>query len=121
MVRFLLNFFFEEIVFLLLKQDDVDKDLLSHELEQANNKLNWYNEKFKEYSDLQINLDLIKTENKQLENDLDIQQQTNKSNLERFDQYEKTISQLQQQIDQFNSKQSMMKNFVLSIVFCLIF
>jgi len=54
---------------LLKKKDEVDKDLLSHELEQANNKLNWYNEKFKEYSDLQTNMDLLISKNKQLEND----------------------------------------------------
>ena len=87
-------------------KDDVDKDLLSQELEQANNKLNWYNEKFKEYSDLQTNFDLTKTQIKQLENDLQIQQEINQSNLQRFEQYEKTINELQQEIDQFNSKQS---------------
>ncbi len=96
MVHFLFNLFLKK--YFLLKKDDVDKDLLSRELEQANNKLNWYNEKFKEYSDLQTNLDLIKTQNKQLENDLQIQQQTDQLNLQ---QYEKTITQLQQEINQF--------------------
>jgi hypothetical protein len=76
--------------------DEVDKDLLSQELEQANNKLNWYNEKFKEYSDLQTNMDLLISKNKQLENDLEIQR---KSNLEQINQYEQTISQ-------FNSKKN---------------
>ena len=73
----------------------MDKDLLSEELEQANKKLNWYNEKMKDYSDLQ-------TENEQLKKDLEIQQETNQSNLQHFDQYEKAIAELQQQIEQFN-------------------
>lgn len=74
----------------------MDKDLLSEELEQANKKLNWFNEKFKDYSDLQ-------TENDQLKKDLQIQQETNQSNLQHFDQYEKAIGQLQEQLEQFNS------------------
>ncbi|CAF4421618.1 unnamed protein product, partial [Adineta steineri] len=75
--------------------DDVDKDLLSHELEQANQKLNWFNEKFKEYSDLQSNMDLLILQNKQLENDSKIEQDKNKSNLELIQQYQEKISQLQ--------------------------
>jgi hypothetical protein len=53
----------------------------------------------KEYSDLQTNLDIIKTQNKQLENDLQIQQQTNQSNLQCIEEYEQTVTQLQQEID----------------------
>ncbi|CAF0924059.1 unnamed protein product [Rotaria sordida] len=74
--------------------DDVDKDLLSQELEQANNKLNWYSEKLKEYLNLQTNMDSLILQNKQLENDLQLEQQNNKLNLERFNQYEEKINQL---------------------------
>jgi len=66
--------------FILKIKDEVDKDLLSHELEQANQKLNWYNDKFKEYSDLQINNDLLITKIKQLENNLELQQLNSKEN-----------------------------------------
>ncbi|CAF0716449.1 unnamed protein product [Adineta steineri] len=85
--------------------DDVDKDLLSHELEQANQKLNWFNEKFKEYSDLQSNMDLLILQNKQLENDSKIEQDKNKSNLELIQQYQEKISQLQsnEKIDHNNT------------------
>ncbi len=54
----------------IFQQDDVDKDLLSQELEQANQKLNWYSEKLKEYADLQINIDSLTIQNKQLQDDL---------------------------------------------------
>ncbi|CAF4314306.1 unnamed protein product, partial [Rotaria sp. Silwood2] len=53
--------------------DEVDKDLLSQELEQANNKLNWYSEKLKEYINLQTNIDSLILQNKQLENDLQVE------------------------------------------------
>jgi proteasome assembly chaperone (PAC2) family protein len=49
----------------------------------------------KEYSDLQTNMNLLITLNKQLENDLEIQQLNNKSNFERLNQYENIISQLE--------------------------
>lgn len=72
-----------------LLQDDVDKDLLSQELEQATSKLNWYNEKFKDYADLQTKFDSVSSEKEQLESDLQIQQQT--------------IVQLRLEIEQFNA------------------
>ncbi|CAF4670489.1 unnamed protein product [Rotaria sp. Silwood1] len=74
--------------------DEVDKDLLSQELEQANNKLNWYSEKLKEYINLETNMDSLILQNKQLENDLELEKQNNKSNLERINQYEEKIIQL---------------------------
>ncbi len=49
----------------------------------------------KEYSDLQTNMNLLITLNKQLENDLEIQQLNIKSNFERLNQYENIISQLE--------------------------
>ncbi|CAF1219188.1 unnamed protein product, partial [Adineta ricciae] len=68
--------------------DDVDKDLLSQELEQANEKLNWYNEKFKEFINLQSNMELLVTNNKQLENELQLEQQNHQSALKRLEQFE---------------------------------
>ena len=67
----------------------MDKDLLSQELEQANSKLHLYNEKFREYSELQSKFDSLLSQNKQLENDLQTQEQT--------------ISQLKIEIEQFTS------------------
>ena len=58
--------------------------------------MHWYNDKLKEYSDLQ-------TDNDQLKKDLQLQQETNQSNLHHFDQYEKAIGQLQEQLEQFNN------------------
>ncbi|CAF3483968.1 unnamed protein product [Rotaria socialis] len=83
--------------------DEVDKDLLSQELEQANEKLNWYSEKLREYSNLHTNMDSLMSHSKQLENDLLLQQQNNESYLKRISQYEETINQLQQDIVQLNA------------------
>ncbi|UJR30030.1 hypothetical protein I4U23_017575 [Adineta vaga] len=81
--------------------DDVDKDLLSQELEQANQKLNWYNEKFKDYSDLQSNMDLLITNNKQLESELQLEQQNHRSALERLEQLQ-TNQEVVNNIDELN-------------------
>ncbi|CAF2809003.1 unnamed protein product [Rotaria sp. Silwood2] len=80
------------------EMDEVDKDLLSQELEQANNKLNCYSEKLKEYLNLQTNMDSLILQNKQLENNLQLERQNNKLNLEHINQYEEKIHQLQQDI-----------------------
>lgn len=90
-------------------QDDVDKDLLSHELEQAISKLNWYNEKFKDYADLQSNMEALTIRNQKTEQDLaraQAQQAKNEAVLLRVDQYEETIARLQEEIDQFQSKRN---------------
>ena len=93
----------------LLLQDDVDKDLLSHELEQAISKLNWYNEKFKDYTELQSNIDALTIRNRQTEQELaraQAQQAQNEAVLLRVDQYEETIARLQEEIDQVQSKRN---------------
>ncbi|CAF3367240.1 unnamed protein product [Rotaria sp. Silwood1] len=59
-----------------------------------------------DYSDLHSNIDLLTSRNRQLENDLQrlqSQQRNNQLALERLDEYEETISQLQEQLNQFNS------------------
>lgn len=47
-------------------------------------------------------MDSLVLHSKQLESDLNIQQQINQSNLESIQEYKTRISELQQEIDQFN-------------------
>ncbi|CAF2908409.1 unnamed protein product [Rotaria sp. Silwood2] len=57
-------------------------------------------------TNFQSNLDLLTSRNRQLENDLQrlqLQQRNNKLALERLDEYEETISQLQEELNQLNS------------------
>lgn len=60
----------------------------------------------KEPSSLQSNIDLLTSRNIQLENDLQrlqLQQRNNQLALEHLDEYEETISQLQEELDQLRS------------------
>ncbi|CAF1028998.1 unnamed protein product [Rotaria sordida] len=60
----------------------------------------------KEYSNFQSNIDLLSSRNRQLENDLQrlqSQQRNNQLALERLDEYEETISQLQEELNQLQS------------------
>jgi uncharacterized coiled-coil DUF342 family protein len=57
-------------------------------------------------SNLQSNIDLLVSRNRQLEIDLQrlqTQQRNNQLALERLDEYEETISQLQEELDQLRS------------------
>jgi len=69
----------------------------------------------KDHSNLQSNIDLLISRNSQLENDLhrlQLQQRNNQLALERLDEYEETISQLQDELDQLrsNKKKQQSKN-----------
>lgn len=60
----------------------------------------------KDHSDLQANIDTLASRNRQLESDLQrlqLQQKNDQLALERLDEYEETIGQLQEQLNQLRS------------------
>ncbi|CAF0919592.1 unnamed protein product [Didymodactylos carnosus] len=101
--------------------DDVDKELLSQELEQANEKLSWYSDQLKQQqtpqfdlNELQINYDSLKNDHDQLNIKLiqmndelqrsQIKIRNYEIQLQRIDEYEETITTLQQELDDTRQK-----------------
>ncbi|CAF1126806.1 unnamed protein product, partial [Didymodactylos carnosus] len=103
--------------------DDVDKELLSQELEQANEKLTWYSDQLKQHqtqqsylNQLQINYDTLKNDHEQLNIKLSqlndelqhdqIKIRNYEIQLQYIDEYEKTITTLQQELEDIQQKSS---------------
>ncbi|CAF4060096.1 unnamed protein product, partial [Rotaria magnacalcarata] len=105
----------------LQSKETIEKEYLEqiHSLQLRITELEDWNEDFQnkessttieiknqEHSDLQSNIDLLKSRNRQLENDLQrlqSQQQHNQLALERLDEYEETIGQLHEELNQLRS------------------
>ncbi|CAF1143604.1 unnamed protein product [Adineta steineri] len=74
-----------------------------------------------ESSNLQSTIDLVTSRNRQLENDIQriqLQQKNNQLALERLDEYEETISQLQDELDQLRSTK---KKQPIMVKICIVF
>lgn len=86
------------------KENDYNQQIQT--LETRLNELENWNSDFENDSNLQSQIDLLTTRNRQLENDyqrLQSQQRNNQSAIERLDEYEETISQLQDELQQLRS------------------
>ncbi|CAF3557882.1 unnamed protein product [Rotaria socialis] len=79
--------------------------------------------KNQEHSDLQSSIDLLKSRNRQLENDLhrlQSQQQHNQVALERLDEYEETIAQLHEELNQLRSNKKKQQISCITLILFLL-